>query len=150
MITRRKNRTQHETPRLQMTPMIDVVFQLLIFFIVTLSPIDIFSHLDVSRPRPDDIVKVEPDPDLVRIIVSHVHPRFSVNGRAMTLPQVESWLLDLTSLNRTTPITIHCTDQSSHQSLIRILDLCWKLGLENLSVFSLGRGNKLSSSVVTI
>ena len=33
-----------------MTPMIDVVFQLLIYFIVTIKPIDISAHLDVFRP----------------------------------------------------------------------------------------------------
>ena len=36
-----------------MTPMIDVVFQLLIYFIVTIKPIDVVTNLDVFRPAPD-------------------------------------------------------------------------------------------------
>ena len=50
---RKRQRKEQEAAALEMTPMIDVVFQLLIFFIVTLKPEDICSHLDVSRPAPD-------------------------------------------------------------------------------------------------
>ena len=38
---------------LEMTPMIDVVFQLLIFFIVTLKQEDIMANLEALRPAPD-------------------------------------------------------------------------------------------------
>ena len=38
---------------LEMTPMIDVVFQLLIYFIVTIKPVDVVTNLDVFRPAPE-------------------------------------------------------------------------------------------------
>ena len=44
-----KVKKTREDPKLEMTPMIDVVFQLLIFFIVTLQQEDILAHLDVLR-----------------------------------------------------------------------------------------------------
>jgi len=55
----KRERAKGEAVKLEMTPMIDVVFQLLIFFIVTLKQEDILSHLDVSRPAPDPNAKPE-------------------------------------------------------------------------------------------
>ena len=67
---KRKTRNKGEAAKLEMTPMIDVVFQLLIFFIVTLKQEDILSHLDVSRPAPDpDTTPEEVIDDLLTIEV---------------------------------------------------------------------------------
>ena len=46
-------RRQQEDPKAEMTPMIDVVFQLMIFFIVTIKQEDIFSKLNASAPSPN-------------------------------------------------------------------------------------------------
>ena len=54
-----------------MTPMIDVVFQLLIFFIVTLRQDDLFSRLTAARPQAAAMTEeeyvplTEPTPDRV-------------------------------------------------------------------------------------
>ena len=50
---RRTRRRAFEETKLDMTPMIDCVFQLLIFFLVTMKFEDIIAHLDVYRPSPD-------------------------------------------------------------------------------------------------
>ena len=46
-------RKKQEDPKAEMTPMIDVVFQLMIFFIVTIKQEDIFSKLNANRPAPN-------------------------------------------------------------------------------------------------
>ena len=67
-ILKKKQRKQGDNPALEMTPMIDVVFQLLIFFIVTLKQEDIFARLEVCRPAPDPNAKKEEQPeDLLNI-----------------------------------------------------------------------------------
>ena len=67
---KKKERKKGDAAKLEMTPMIDVVFQLLIFFIVTLKQEDILSHLDVSRPSPDpETTKEEQIKDLLEIQV---------------------------------------------------------------------------------
>ena len=50
-----ENEESSEMPpaELPMTPMIDVVFQLLIYFIVTIQPVDVLANLDVFRPSPE-------------------------------------------------------------------------------------------------
>ena len=45
-------RKPQENPALDMTPMIDVVFELIIFFVVTIKQEDIFSKLNANRPAP--------------------------------------------------------------------------------------------------
>jgi len=68
MAKKRKGRNKGDAAKLEMTPMIDVVFQLLIFFIVTLKQEDILSHLDVSRPAPD--------PESDRVVAREIERRF--------------------------------------------------------------------------
>ena len=45
-------RKPQENPQLDMTPMIDVVFELIIFFVVTIKQEDLFSKLNCNRPAP--------------------------------------------------------------------------------------------------
>lgn len=126
-----------DKPQLQMTPMIDVVFQLLIFFIVTLKPEDILSHLDISRPAPDPNQQTEQVENLIEIIVGHLQTGFSMNGRIMTAEQLEARLRELASYDKKAPVLIKCTGPSMHSKLVTVLDICWEIGLRNLSVFSM-------------
>ena len=72
-----------EEPKVEMTPMIDVVFQLLIFFVVTLKQEDILAKLMASRPAPDPNAKPDQQPDLIDITV-HKHG-FIFKQRAVSL-----------------------------------------------------------------
>ncbi len=126
-----------EKPQLTMTPMIDVVFQLLIFFIVTLRQEDIYSRLDISRPAPDPNQQVEQIEDMIEVIVGHLQTGFSMNGRIMTVEQLRTRLRELASYDRRAPVLIKCTGLSPHSKLVTVLDICWEVGLRNLSVFSM-------------
>lgn len=123
-----------EEPKLDMTPMIDCVFQLLIFFVLTLKPEDILAHLDVNRPMPSD------DPTEERLIAMEVgiYPDgVTLDGRAMSLHSLEVMLKRLAGLSRTQTVLIKCAPDSSHERLVHVLDLCSRVGLSNLSVMSL-------------
>jgi len=125
-----------------MTPMIDVVFQLLIFFLVTLKQEDILSHLDISRPAPDPDAKQEEQvQDLLNITVYN-HRRmgghgFLLKGRKISLKELDKQLTRLASYSKNISVIIRCTADSPHANLIKILDVCAKAGLKNLSVFSM-------------
>jgi biopolymer transport protein ExbD len=60
---KRRKRRWRSVPKLEMAAMIDVVFLLLVFFLVTVNPVDTLSHLDASRPR----FEGEPDLSTLRI-----------------------------------------------------------------------------------
>jgi len=125
-----------ESPKLDMTPMIDVVFQLLIFFVVTLKQEDILSKLDAARPAPsqDDAVK-DKQQDLINIIVA---PQgFIFNGRALRLAELDKAIERLSGYSKTAMVIIKCTSDSPHAFLIQTLDVCNKYGMTNLSIFSM-------------
>ena len=131
-----------ENPKLEMTPMIDVVFQLLIFFIVTLKQEDILAHLDVSRPAPDPEARQEEQvDDLLQITVYNERKLggqgVAVQGRQVSFTTLESHLSRLSSYSRNLSIIVKCTGDSYHSNLVKVLDLCSKVGLKNISVFSM-------------
>ncbi len=126
-------------PKLEMTPMIDVVFQLMIYFIVTVQIEDIMSQLDITRPAPDPNPKiVQKIEDLVTIQVYKYG--YVLRGRKIApkeIKDLEQRLSKLSSLSTEASIIIKCTGDSPHAYLIQLLDICSKLGLKNLSVFSM-------------
>ena len=133
---RKRARAEGEPAKLEMTPMIDVVFQLLIFFLVTLKQEDILSHLDVARPAPDPNAKPEEQvQDLLTIVIDN--KGFALRGRRIDRAQLERHLGRLASYSKTISVIIKCTGDSPHKYLVEVLDVCAKEGLKNLSVFSM-------------
>lgn len=121
-----------ESPKLDMTPMIDVVFQLLIFFVVALKQEDILSKLVVARPRvPPETIDIVPLQD---IVISE--QGFTFGGRPMRLDELDKVLKRL-SISKTATLVIKCTKDSPHAFLIQALDVCNKHEITNLSVMSL-------------
>jgi len=119
-----------------MTPMIDVVFQLLIFFIVALKQEDILSHLDIFRPSSDPEQKKEEQvEDLLTIIVHR--EGFVLRGRRVSARTIEKHLGRLASYSKKISVIIKCSPDSQHSKLVQVLDVCSKVGLKNLSVFSM-------------
>jgi len=138
---RRKRKKEGDRPQLEMTPMIDVVFQLLIFFIVTLKQEDIFAHLDVNRPAPAPHAKLEEKPDLLEILVYNERrlggEGFSMQGRKVSIKSLEKHLSRVASFSKDISVVIKCTGDSPHVNLVKVLDACANAELKNLSVFSM-------------
>lgn len=131
---RRENKG--ESPKLDMTPMIDVVFQLLIFFVVTLKQEDILSKLSAARPAPNPDERIKEDqPELLTIIVA---PQgFLLNGRPMRLQDLDRRIGEYAAISTTPMVIIKCTADSPHSFLIQALDVCNKHKMTNLSIFSM-------------
>ena len=134
-MARERKRSDMPPADLPMTPMIDVVFQLLIYFLVTIHPKDVVANLDVFRPSPD--AKQEQSatpPKMIRITV--FPDGFTINDRPVDGPELDKLLSKLASIDQNQTILIMCTSASTHENLIRVLDLCAKSRLVNLSVVS--------------
>ena len=128
-------RKQYADAKLDMTPMIDVVFQLLIYFIVTIKPIDVITNLDVFRPAPDQAAKPdEKPPNLVRVGV--YQDGYTVNDIPVTLDKLDAALGKVASIDTGQTIMITVSAVSKHGMLVKVLDLCAKNNLRSLSVVS--------------
>jgi len=132
---RSSKRTAGEPVKLEMTPMIDVVFQLLIFFIVTLKQEDILSSMQVMRPgRPVETQGPIPPPPFTIVIDSH---GFIYNGRGITEKQLRETIERFARYDRNKTIAIKATLDSPHEFLIRLLDICALNDVNNIAVFSI-------------
>jgi biopolymer transport protein ExbD len=133
MIASRKRKVG-ESPKLDMTPMIDVVFQLLIFFVVTLKQEDILSQLITNRPGTPPTAP-DPTPDQQAIVLSA--EGITYGGHPMSLTRLDEVLAQRAKYGKEIMVLIKCTQGSNHGLLVQTLDLCNKHKLSNLSVLSL-------------
>ena len=139
-MAKKKGRRQCEEAQLDMTPMIDVVFQLIIFFVVTLKEEDILSHLDAMSPAPDPNAKPENKLELISIDI--YNPRqggdgFLFNKTPVSEKQLDAKLKSAARYSQKSSILLRCTKDSPHSLLIKAMNLCNKYGMTNLAIFSL-------------
>jgi len=147
MKERARTRNKGENPQLEMTPMIDVVFQLLIFFIVTTKQEDILARLNADRPAPDKNPNPNPDinPEFLDIEISKLAVILTRNTLAADLRPanpnfdiLDRELARHAKLNPSATVTIRCTMDSSHGSLVRVLDILNKNNFKTINIFSFG------------
>ena len=131
---RKRRAGMEDKSELEMTPMIDVVFQLLIFFIVALKQQDLFSHMDISRPAPPDAGIVNPD---IELSVDINKDGYSLRGRPMGVKELDKQLSCVAGFSKNVTVIIRCAGDSPHGRLVTLLDICAKNDLKSLSVLSL-------------
>ena len=137
---RKKKRSDDTRATLEMTPMIDVVFQLLIFFIVTLKTPDIVAYVDPMRPQPDPRPSDKAEEPLTITIgwdASIKRDSIGYNGMRVLEPQLRTQLQRIARTNPNTTVVIKCTENSHHGTLVKVLDICNELNLRQLAVFSM-------------
>ena len=95
-------RKQYDNPKAEMTPMIDVVFQLMIFFIVTIKQEDIFSKLNANRPAPNaSSAQSEENDTQIKIDIGKGGVVFNGRGMARWIPLTGSSCMCSTSATNT-------------------------------------------------
>ena len=130
-------RKEYDNPKAEMTPMIDVVFQLMIFFIVTIKQEDIFSKLNANRPAPNAAPSAQTEENDTQIKID-VGPRGVVfNGRGMSLKELDSNIKKLAASSTKSTVLVRCSLDSYHGTLVQVLDICNKYKMYNLSIFSM-------------
>ena len=133
-------RKQQENPALDMTPMIDVVFELIIFFVVSIKQEDIFSKLNANRPAPSSSPGESSDDTSVNIEIGKGRTLNGVilyNKREVRISDLDKNLREVARTSKKTPIVIKCTGDSPHKALIDVLDVCYRNKLHSISIFTL-------------
>ncbi len=123
-----KHASSQSAVQLPMTPMIDVVCLLLIFFLVVFNPDKVQSGLDASSVRGGD----EPFPAAVGIGVTA--QGYTLQGLPASLQRIDSRLAHLDSFNAAIPIHVQCTYESTHSQLVKLLDTCVKNNMHRISI----------------
>ena len=129
-------RKKQEDPKAEMTPMIDVVFQLMIFFIVTIKQEDIFSKLNANRPAPNSSLSDSVENDTqIKIDIGPGGMLF--NNRGVSLKELDRNIKKLSATSKKATVLVRCTLDSPHMYLVQALDTCNKYGMHNISIFSM-------------
>ena len=129
-------RKEQENPQLDMTPMIDVVFELIIFFVVTIKQEDIFSKLNANRPAPNASASKSEEND-TQITIDVGREGLVFNGAGVSIARLDSNIRQLAQVSRKATVLIRCAMDSPHKYLVDALDVCHKYKMQNLSIFSM-------------
>jgi len=131
-----------QTVEMQMGPMIDMVFLLLVFFMVTAKPIKQESDINLGLPGTVSQEEAVEIPDEQRILIQ---PSGQVVLNEMPVDSPTSTLLPtlLTTLVRFKEsadanksealITIDADDEASHQRIVDVLNACAKAGISGVT-----------------
>ncbi len=125
---------------LNMTPMIDVVFQLIIFFVVTLKMTkDEYEDIILEDGKHGPIVKEMPPQTLIielgRRLPFSGRYRISINNAVINESQLREILQYRVNRHRNTnfPILIRADNRVPHREVKRVMDVCTDVGIWKLS-----------------
>lgn len=130
-------RTAQDNPKADLTPMIDVVFQLMIFFVVTIKQEDIFSRLNANRPAPNASASADSVENDTQIKIDIGPGGLVFNGRGVSIKELDRNIKQLSGISKKATVLVRCTMDSPHKFLVDALDTCNKYGMYNVSVFSM-------------
>lgn len=120
-----------------MSSMIDVVFLLLIYFIVTYKEEIPEAHLAVNLPQPNP---APPPPNFIPppLLEIEIHPgAFLLRGREMSLERIESVLRNMAEQGEDLTVIIKVNQRALTKNLVAILDICQSANLKSLNVVTL-------------
>ena len=134
-MSRRKRKP--EECEMNMTPMIDIVFQLIIFFIVTLTMNSDYNadiKLDLA-PYGGDIKPPDNDTSQALSITIEIDRkgRISYANIPMTYAQLRDTLHNRRVRYRMFPVYIRADSNTPHEHVRRVMDLCAGMGIARVS-----------------
>jgi len=127
---------RHQTDEINvnLTPLIDVVFLLLIFFMVS-TTFTRETQLEVDLPQADNSAEVTQQRPLEVVITSA--GEFRVNGEGLVNSQARTLRMALAKAagdNYSQPLTISADAQTPHQAVVTAMDVAGGLGFTKLSI----------------
>jgi biopolymer transport protein ExbD len=125
--------TKKDTAEINLTPLIDVVFLLLIFFMVS-TTFQREAELSIELPEATTVAQENKD-DPIEVAID-ARGRYYVNGRALLNKQpktIKQALRKAVGDRSTAPVVISADANTSHQSVVAVMDAARQLGLVRLT-----------------
>jgi biopolymer transport protein ExbD len=129
------NVREKDEPEVNLTSMIDVVFLLLIFFMVSTSFVK-QSQLSIRLPQADNENIVEEVPEFIDLMITE-QGTYLVNGRELinNKPEtIRNALQKISGGDTSLPITISADANARHQYVITAMDVAGKLGFVQINI----------------
>ncbi len=126
---------QDDEPTLNLTPMIDVVFQLIIFFMVATTFLD--PEKEIGIDLPEAVSGADADEAQELIINLFSDGRIVLAGREIAADALLDELKAAALANPQLPVTIRGDRLVHHERVVAVMDACALAGLLNLAVGTL-------------
>ena len=126
--TRRGHGTMTE---LNITPLLDLVFVLLVIFIIT-TP-QLMNNLEMTLPSGKPPPPNNQKPKITRIEVdasSHI----TLDGQAVTVPELRTKLSALKTANPDLPVVVKGADEVEYQGMVAVLDTLQQLDITKVGL----------------
>ncbi len=132
-------RKSQENPALDMTPMIDVVFELIIFFVVTLT----------EAQKKDETIELEDGRHGVVLTPEELPPthmqidisdkgRISMGDRTLTPDEIQRRVAEKRKKIGEFPIMIRADFNTRHKDVAKVMNACTAAGIWKLSFMAIG------------
>lgn len=127
---KKHKRPDEDDAKVDMTPMLDIVFIMLIFFIVTTSFV---KEKGIEVNRPEDNQKSQSKSKNVSISIDD-NGSIIMNGRQVDIKRVTANIQSFLAENNTNTAVVQAHKNTPHGVVVEVLDQAQLAGIEKLSV----------------
>lgn len=127
-------RSKREEPSINITPLIDVVFLLLIFFMVT-TTFNRETRLLVNLPEAD-AEQAETGVEQIEVLVTR-EGNYAINGRNLVNNRIETLISGLeieSDGDRSLPILLIADAEATHQAVVTAMDAIGQSGFNRVNI----------------
>jgi biopolymer transport protein ExbD len=122
-----------DEPAINLTPMLDVVFNLIIFFMVGTQFADRERQMDVQLPRVSEGQPLTTGPDEIVVNV-FADGRIVVSDRTLSLDELESRLKDAKARYDEQSVMIRGDGRGVYQHVMDVISACHRARIRNFSL----------------
>lgn len=122
-----------EEPQLNLTPMIDIVFLLIIFFMVGTRFSEIEQQYDIELPTAATVEPMTSRPDSIVLNVARSGD-VMISGEIVTLEELSARLVSAREAYAEQAVLIRGDGEGVYQSIIDVMDLCHKAEIHRFSL----------------
>ncbi len=135
-----RSSSAHTPVNIPMSAMIDVVFLLLVFFLVTYQEELIESHVNINKTMQKSSANTTPSSS--ELLEVHILPGhyLMMGTKIMNLDEIGNTLGVYYGYDKDLSLLIKVDGATHHREVIALLDRCKKIGLTNLNISPLGKG----------
>tara|TARA_X000001036_G_scaffold31457_1_gene25833 strand:- start:60 stop:491 length:432 start_codon:yes stop_codon:yes gene_type:complete len=130
-VKKRQRASNDEEGEIDLTPMLDVVFIMLIFFIVTATFVKEIG-IDVNSPDKNQNIQ---DADKKSIVVKiSSRDRIEIRGRSVDIRSVRANIERLHAESPEAPVVVQPHPESTTEVMIQVMDYARQAGVYNVSI----------------
>lgn len=124
-------KTNKKDISMDLTPLVDVIFQLILFFMVS-TTFDESSNISIELPQSSSEMLMKEDQNFD--IWIDKDGLYYIEEQAHTREELQSLLQSQAQKNPQTVLHVNADKETSHHHIVFLLDIATELGLQELSV----------------